>query len=222
MEEKKRTNKPKHNKFKLILKILFKKVKIWQLLLVVVLITANTLAWFIYASEVSNDINVHVRSWQINFKTDDNQNVQFVEFDIDEIYPGMTDAYDSINIINDGEMAATMEYKIMSAKILGTEYVSVDGRLERGQEPNENDMTSEELEEFLETNFPFSITFLTDTNALDVGATGTYSMAITWPFESGDDATDTYWGNLAYSFQQTHPNQECITVNVKLIVTQNR
>jgi hypothetical protein len=222
MEEKKRNNKPKINKFKFILKILFKKVKIWQLLLVVVLITANTLAWFIYASEVSNDINVHVRSWQINFKTDDNQNVQYVQFDIDEVYPGMADAYDSINIINDGEMAASMEYKIMSANILGTEYVSVDGRLDRGQTPNEDDMTSDELEDFLESNYPFSITFLTDRTNLGVGETGSYSMEITWPFESGDDATDTYWGNLAYSFQQAHPTQECIVVNVKLIVTQNR
>ena len=51
-----------------IVKII-KKVKIRNIIILILLIMFNTYAWFIYATKVATDISVHIASWNVEFAT---------------------------------------------------------------------------------------------------------------------------------------------------------
>ena len=200
---------------------LLKRVKPSRLIFLAVLLAVNTYAWFIYVNTVSNSVDVHVKSWKIDFTSGDTPITDYVNVFVDNVYPGMTTYTKSITAYNYSEVAATATYKILSASIMGDEYVTVEGRDETGQTVLETDLTSEELEEQLAEDYPFTIT-LAITSSSMVAETGstTYTISIAWPYESGDDELDTEWGTQAYDFKQNHPTSPCIELVVKIYITQ--
>ena len=200
---------------------LLKRVKPSRLIFLAVLLAVNTYAWFIYVNTVSNSVDVHVKSWKIDFTSGDTPITDYVNVFVDNVYPGMTTYTKSITAYNYSEVAATATYKILSASIMGDEYVTVEGRDETGQTVLGTDLTSEELEEQLAEDYPFTIT-LAITSSSMVAETGstTYTISIAWPYESGDDELDTEWGTQAYDFKQNHPTSPCIELVVKIYITQ--
>ena len=48
---------------------IIKKVKIRNILILILLIIFNTYAWFIYATKVATEISVHISSWNVEFAT---------------------------------------------------------------------------------------------------------------------------------------------------------
>ena len=48
-----------------------------------------------------------------------------------------------------------------------------------------------------------------------------FTIGVTWPFESGNDALDTTWGNNAYTYKSNNPTLPSITMKVKLSVEQH-
>ena len=81
----------KKSNFKVVLKVIKKKVKLRYLLLLIVLLVSNTFAWFIYNNQVDNRIDVHVRAWRIVLTKEDSQISDYVTFNVQNVYPGMTD-----------------------------------------------------------------------------------------------------------------------------------
>ena len=71
-----------------IVKIL-KKIKIRNIIILIILLTFNTYAWFIYSTKVNMDITAHVSSWNIEFITDDQVVTTNLLIKIDRIFPGM-------------------------------------------------------------------------------------------------------------------------------------
>lgn len=211
----------KKNNRKLILKVIKEKVKLRYLLLLIVLLVSNTFAWFIYNTQVDNRIDVHVRAWRIVLTKEDSQISDYVTFNVQNVYPGMTDYTDNLKVYNQGEVNATLRYTIMSANILGTEYISEEGRLELKEDAVDTDLSSAELEQKLANDFPFKITFKMgkDSLAAEEDET-TYTLTVTWAYESGDDEMDTYYGNLAYEYIHNNPNTSCITLKVKIDIAQ--
>ena len=47
------------------------------------------------------------------------------------------------------------------------------------------------------------------------------TITFSWPYESGDDETDTEYGTTAYDFYEDNPTTEAIELVIKLIVTQH-
>ena len=73
--------KGKKSKFKRILKkILSPK----YFIILILLLVGNSLAWFIYAKEVSNNVTVHVRAWKILFENGDSPIVDIVNFNVNK------------------------------------------------------------------------------------------------------------------------------------------
>lgn len=211
----------KKSNFKVVLKVIKKKVKLRYLLLLIVLLASNTFAWFIYNTQVDNKIDVHVRAWRIVLTKEDSQISDYVTFNVQNVYPGMTDYTDSLKVYNQGEVGATLRYTIMSANILGTEYISKEGRAEKGENAVDTDLSSGELEQKLASDFPFKISFKMGKDSLAVEEDETtYTLTVTWAYESGDDAMDTYYGNLAYDYIHNNPNTSCITLKVKIDIAQ--
>lgn len=199
-----------------------KKIKPTRIVILIFFVIANTFAWFIYATRVDNDISVHVRAWNVVFEAGDNQITNSVDLNVDSIYPGMTDYLYEINAYNRSEVSATLTYQLLEATIFGDQYITTAGRIERGEAPVVTDLTSAQLENKLANDYPFSIFLDISDTIIDLG-TGqeTYSFNVVWPYEQNDDETDTYWGIRAAYFKESNPLDPCISIKVKLVITQN-
>lgn len=212
----KEDSKKKKNIFLLLLK----RVKLSNLIILAVLLVANSYAWFIYVNNVSNKINVHVRAWKVDFE-DDGQVVEEVNVSIDNAYPGMTDYEKEVIAHNYSDLPATASYKILRATIMGEEYYTVEGKIDAGQTVNGDEPTSAELEEQLTSDYPFIFSFdLSETDLDPLTGTTTYTVGLTWPYESGDDDADTYWGIEAYNYKLEYPDESSITLKIKIYITQ--
>ena len=210
----------KKNKEKII--SIIKKVKPSRLMFLIVLIMANTFAWFIYATRIDSSISVHVKSWNVIFEAGENTVTDNVSINVGDIYPGMDDYEYSITAYNQSEVAANLSYKILEARILNTTYITTEGRGERGETVLATDPTSLELEEMLYNDYPFQISLNTSSNTIDMeDGEEDFTLEVTWPYENNDDATDTTWGIAAYNYKESNPSLPSIAIRVKIIITQS-
>ncbi len=193
-----------------------------RLVFLIVLLAANTFAWFIYATKINTDVSVHVRAWNVVFESGENELSNDVDIDIDSIYPGMDDYEYEITAYNHSEVSASMTYEILSVRILSTSYYTAEEKQRLGLTITGDEPTSADLEDMLENDFPFSITFETSSNTIAQGnGEETYTLAVVWPYESNDDETDTLWGSNAYTYKQSNPPSPSIALKVRIIITQN-
>lgn len=196
--------------------VIKKRFKFRHLLFLAILMTFNSYAWFIYMNKISSDIDVQVKAWNVSFEFDNETMTDYVSFAIDDIYPGMVDNVQSLVVSNDGDVDAELSYEIVSVMVLGVEYTTDD-----------DSYTSLDLQQKLEEEYPFKIK-LSTSNGILAGDGGTEEFMVTalWPYESYDEAgnindeEDTYWGNQAYQFSQSNPDDPCLSLKVKLSATQ--
>lgn len=191
-----------------IVKIL-KKIQIKNIIILILLLIFNAYAWFIYATKASTSFDVHISSWNVEFAIGDDESTTNIMIAVDRVYPGMEMFEKNITVKNKGEIGAELDYTITAIKILGETF-----------EIDEN-MTSEELEEKLKTEYPFKINISKDDTELVQGiGPGVFSVTVEWPFESGDDELDTLWGNKAYEYYLIDENNKSIEIEAKLTAKQ--
>ncbi len=201
-----------------------KKIKLRpsRLIFLIVLIAANSFAWFIYATKIETNISVHVKGWNVLFEAGDSTVTDTVSFVVDSIYPGMEDYSYDVNAYNRSEVTASLSYVLLSARILDQTYVTVEGRADAGETPVAGDLTSAQLEQKLLNDYPFAISFsLSSTTMYETNGSATYTFEVTWPFESNQDALDTQWGIAAYNYKESNPSNSSIALRAKVIITQN-
>ncbi len=195
-----------------IIKIL-KKIKLRNLIILFVLLIVNTFAWFIYATRVSLNISVHVSSWNVEFVSGEEEITTNIEIVLDRIYPGMEDFERVIEVHNKGETPAILTYEIKSLQIMDETF----------EVSEETGITSEEIKNKIETEYPFKINISVGNGSIiDENQQGNFKININWPFESGNDELDTYWGNKAYEYYSLNPGSQCIMIKVELIATQTQ
>lgn len=190
------------------LKILKKRVRKSTLFFLALAFITNAFAWFIYSNKVDNSITMGVKSWKVTFEQNGTDLRDNVVFNIDNIYPGMTDYNNSIDITNSGQTSAKITYELTYVKIFTDEYTNAN-------------YTSDQLIDMLKNNYPFKLTFSVDNPIITNNQTGKFLVNLTWPFESGNDALDTYWGKKSSSFKDTNPNDQEITIKATIIASQN-
>ena len=191
------------------------------MIVLAILLAANSYAWFIYVNNVSNRLDVHVRAWKVDFE-DDGQVVEEVNVEVQNAYPGMTNFSKSVIAHNYSDLPATASYKILYANIMGTEYYSQEGRADAGQNPVQTDPTAAQLETMLTSNYPFTFGFnLSSTSLIALTGTATYTVSLSWPYESGDDEADTQWGVAAYDYKEDNPSEPSIKLRIKIYITQD-
>lgn len=222
----------KKKKLQIILKNLKKIIKPHQIIVLIILLAGNTYAWFVYSNKVSNSIDVHVRAWNVLFQSGQTAISDYFYINVPTAYPGMTDYVNTLTIENDSEVAANVTYDILEARIFDEVYVTEEGRADAGEQVQQDDLTSDELETLLSTNYPFTITFALSTDTLsevtnNSTSSSNYSVTVHWPYESGDDDADTYWGKKAYQFASTNASassqtsQAGISLRIKIFVSQS-
>ena len=153
-----------------------KKIKIRNIIFLILLLIFNTYAWFIYATRVSSSLSAHVSSWNVEFSTGEQDTSTNIIIEIDRIYPGMETVEKNITVKNKGEIKAELTYEILSIKFLDESY-----------KLGEN-ITSEELEKKMSSDYPFKVNISKDDTKLSQGiGEGSFLVTVKWPFESGND-----------------------------------
>ncbi len=115
----------------------------------------------------------------------------------------------NITVYNKGESKATLDYEFESIEILGEKF-----------EIGEN-FTSEDLENKIKNDYPFKINIVKDdSNLVGENGEGYFRITVEWPFESGNDSLDTYWGNKAYEYYSLNPGKESLHIEMMLIAVQ--
>ena len=184
---------------------IIKKVKIRNILILILLIIFNTYAWFIYATKVATEISVHISSWNVEFATGEEVTTTNIIIEVERVYPGMDVYVKEITVKYKGEMRAQLSYKIKEIRVLDTQYI-VD-----------EDMTSESLQNKIETEYPFKINIEKDDSELIQGTgDGKFTISVKWPYESGDDEKDTLWGNKAYEYYELNKDKKSIEIQLEL------
>lgn len=191
-----------------IVKIL-KKIKIKNIIILILLLIFNTYAWFIYATKVSSSLSVHVSSWNVEFSVGEDETVTNILIAVERVYPGMETFEKNVSVRNKGEIKAELDYDIISLKVMDEFY-----------KIGEN-ITMEELENKMKTDYPFKINVVKDDTLLKEGTgEGLFSVTVEWPFESGNDELDTLWGNKAYEYYALNPGEKSMEIEIRLSAKQ--
>ena len=189
---------------------ILKKIKIRNLIILIILLAFNAYAWFVYATRVSLDLSVHVSSWNVEFVSGEEEITTNMEIVVDRIYPGMEDFERIIEVHNRGETPAVLTYEIESLQIMGETF----------EVSEESGLTSDDIQNMI-SEYPFKINIESgDNSVIQENEQGEYRITVTWPFESGDDELDTYWGNRAYEYYEENPDGEGIVLKLSLTATQ--
>ena len=206
------SNSKKKVTFIELFKIVIKRVRISTLILLLISFSSTTFAWFIYATKISAGISAHIETWDVKFVADDNNISENITFVIPDLYPGMADYSDGITAYNFGEKSASVSFEIISARILNVSY-TVDGE----------NLTSDQLVNILAGDYPFQILLALSNDEItpEMGSTR-FSLNVTWPYESGHDELDTYWGKQSYQFLDTNPGVPSIEISVKISAIQTQ
>lgn len=190
---------------------ILKKIKIRNLIILIILLVFNAYAWFVYATRASLDLSTHVSSWNVEFISGNEEITTNIEIVVDRIYPGMNEFEKTIEVHNKGETPAILTYEIKSLKIMDEFY----------EVSEESGLTSDELEDKIKNEYPFKININANNNSLiQENQKGNFQITVDWPYESGDDELDTYWGNKAYDFYESNPDEQSIVLEITLIATQ--
>lgn len=194
-------------KFKKVLKLI-KRYRFF-LIFMVVLLSANTYAWFMYVTRVDTSFRAKVRSWNVMFQVHDNNIAQEVVFDTTDIYPGMTDYEDFASVVNTGDTTGDIYFEIKRVEVFGEVFSSAN-------------YTTAQLLNKLANDYPFTITLSLSNNKVYPGTTETFNLEITWPYESNNDTLDTEWGVRAYNYRNSRPGDPCVLIAAEVRVDQSQ
>lgn len=193
---------------KKIFKII-KKIKLRHLIILLFLLMFNTYAWFIYTTKVNTTIDAHVSSWNVEFISKEGGVESNLLVSVDKIYPGMTPFEYDVNVKNEGEMKAKLDYEIRTIRIMDDNYIVSDT------------LSSQEIENQIKQKYPFIINIISNDSKMDPkGGTGNFKIIVSWDYESGDDSKDTEYGNKAYQFYKDNPDEKSIEMNLILKAVQ--
>ena len=186
-----------------------RRIKLRTLFFLAITLASNSFAWFVYSTKVSNNITAKVRSWHVNFEIGSGETIEeYIEINIDSLYPGMDSYQKVLRASNSGEADAKINYKIEKATILGDDLLALY-------------LTDEEILNKIRKDYPFIIDFNVSNNIISKnGGEATITIDIKWPYESGNDEKDTYWGNRAYDFHKVNSNTPSISLIVKITAIQ--
>ena len=199
----------KEEKKKKKTKSILKYINTKTIIILIVLLSFNAYAWFIYITKASLELDVHVAAWDITFQAGEEEITNDVVLEVDKIYPGMEGYVQEIEVHNRGEISADLSYKIMSIEIFGEKFEVGD------------QYTSDDLQNML-NSYPFKFTIESSTDQIDAGTgQGKFTIKVTWPFESGNDELDTYYGNKSYEFQTNNPQAKSLIVKFELTAKQS-
>lgn len=186
-----------------------RRIRLRTIFLLAITLASNSFAWFIYSTKVSNNITAKVRSWHVNFEVGSGETVEeYIEINIDSLYPGMENYQKVLRASNNGEADARIKYEIEKATVLGDNLLNLN-------------LTDEQIINKIKNDYPFTIDFNVSNDIISKGGgEATITINVAWPYESGNDAEDTKWGNRAFDYNKEHSDLPSISLIVKITAVQ--
>ena len=225
MEEKNIKQEDLKNKKKNNLLIALKRHKIGLIIALFFIFTSSTFAWFIYNKTVDTSLHAHVKTWDVMLGDGSGDTY---EFRISDLYPGMADAHDEVNIINNGEMTADISIEFKSITLFGVEQV---------EGTDYNVVVSNNGKTFTITGYPFDITFSLGAESIQTDQISNLEFDLTWDYERNGaecfidgggnpttenqcDAEDTTYGEASYEFSEEHPDDYSLEIVLAMTFTE--
>ena len=150
------------------------------------------------------------------------------EFRISDLYPGMDDAHDEVNIINNGEMTANLSIEFKSITLFGEEQVEGE---------DYEVVVSNNGKTFTITGYPFDITFSLGSETISQNQMSNLSFDLTWDYERDGsecfvddqgqpttvnqcDVEDTRFGETSYEFSENNPDDYSLEILLTMSFTE--
>lgn len=209
---------------KLFLRVVKQLLKPKNIIVLIIILSANTFAWFVYVKEVHSNIDVKVRAWNVVLTNSDSEVISNLNIDISSAFPGMSEYSNDTKVYNQGDTMADFEYTILSLKIFDNIIETKEKYLLDKKVPGDDVISSDELIRELESgdNYPFRIILSSSNNKLDAfNGESLFNIKMNWDYESGNDELDTIWGKNAYDFKKNHPTESPLKLVIKLKITQS-
>ncbi len=186
-----------------------RRIRVRTLFFLFLTLASNSFAWFIYSTKVSNSITAKVRSWHVNFNVGGGETTEeYIEVNIDDIYPGMQPFYQELKASNDGEADAKITYEVVDANVLG------DNLIAKG-------MSSLDIINSFKNDYPFTLSISSSSDIIKAnGDEVTISISASWDYDSGNDEEDTKWGNRAYDYHKDNPDLSSVKLLIKVSAIQ--
>lgn len=188
---------------------LYIKLNLMSVFFIVVSFISATLAWFAYSGLSNLSTDIDVKAWYIELEKNGSKVSNDIVISLNEVYPGMKTVHEVISIKNKGDSNATVDYSLVSARILGD---SKDNFV-----VNDTTVTSDYVEDLLSHSYPFkiNISLLNDRIQSKDGVTS-FEVSISWPLDSGNDELDSVWGVNAYNFVKEEQNKYALDSNYQV------
>lgn len=120
----------------------------------------------------------------------------------------MEDYKKTLKAVNRGEAEAQINYTVEKALILGDDLLNLG-------------LQNEQIITKLSNDYPFTIQLSVSSMRIPAsGGEADISIEIKWPYESGNDAEDTYWGNRAYDYHEANNTLPSINIIIKITAVQ--
>lgn len=218
-------------------------------ILALIILGANTYAWFIFFNKFDGSVDANVIAWDVTFY-DEDENMDNISIDVKNLQPGMLDYEKIVYVNNSSDVRAMFDYSVEKLVLFGVEYSSEDY----------------DLKDLVNNYFPFKIDFAKSKDILlSGGDRAQFVISVKWAYESDDafyklnhlyeyvpsityydssfkedstvnasnfkrkvdsglyiesDDGDSYWGKKAYKFIKESNNKPCLTLKLKLTVSQ--
>lgn len=192
---------------------ILKSFNITSVLFFVMSCISISFAWFAFSNSTNSNVALDVSAWHI--KIGEN-NSTTLHFDVSNFSPGMDGYSREVEIVNDGDLDAKLEYNITYLRIFNQEFTF---------DSNISSVKS------LSHDYPFKFNFGKTSDIINSKSSGKFFVSITWPFDSLDNSKDTYWGEQAYLFQKeelekvnsdsSYERRNDIELTIELVVSQN-
>ncbi len=166
------------------------KLNILSLFFVAVSLLSITLAWFAYSGFANTATEMDVKAWYIEFEKDSKPVSNEIVLSLNDVYPGMEQVVEKVNINNLGDTDAKISYSIDSARVLDEELKT-------------EDTSTVQVEDQLSHNFPFHVNISLNKDFVkSKDDTSEFDVSVSWPLDSENDSLDSEWGSKAYDFQK--------------------
>lgn len=166
------------------------KLNILSLFFVAVSLLSITLAWFAYSGFANTATEMDVKAWYIEFEKDSKPVSNEIVLSLNDVYPGMEQVVEKVNINNLGDTDAKVSYSIDSARVLDEELKT-------------KDTSTVQVEDQLSHNFPFHVNISLNKDFVkSKDDTSEFDVSVSWPLDSENDSLDSEWGSKAYDFQK--------------------
>ena len=166
------------------------KLNILSLFFVAVSLLSITLAWFAYSGFANTATEMDVKAWYIEFEKDSKPVSSEIVLSLNDVYPGMEQVVEKVNINNLGDTDAKVSYSIDSARVLDEELKT-------------KDTSTVQVEDQLSHNFPFHVNISLNKDFVkSKDDTSEFDVSVSWPLDSENDSLDSEWGSKAYDFQK--------------------